>query len=335
MTKILLIRFSSIGDIVLTTPLLRAIKETHPDMVVHFVTKKAYSSVLENHIYIDKLILLDESLMELAQKLRSENYDLIIDLHQNLRTFLLKTILLKPFKSFKKLNIQKFLLVNFKINRLPQGHIVDRYFKTIETLRVFDDRKGLEYFNGFNDIVASDNLLKRQNIAEPYVALVVGGTWETKQIPINKIAEIIENVMFPVVLLGGPGDLDVAEKIINQFPQKVISAVGKAKLNESAELIRRSLYVITGDTGLMHIAAAYQKKVFSVWGNTVPEFGMYPYIPQNESLSELLEVKDLKCRPCSKLGYRSCPEKHFDCMQKQNFTAIFSYDKSLKENKTQ
>jgi len=321
MQKVLIIRFSSIGDIVLTSPLLRAIKAQKPDTQIHYVTKKAYASVLEHNPHIDQLYLLDHSMKDLLKQLKKESYDLIIDLHKNLRSQRIKLVLQKPSVSFNKLNKEKWLMVRFKRNKLPQKHIVDRYFETLKPMGVHQDHLGLEYYNGCENQSEIPDLKKV--IHQKYVALVLGGTYYTKQIPEKKLDELLEHLEYPFILLGGPGEMELSEKLQNRFPEKVWNSVGKASINQSAEIIRKSHFVITGDTGLMHIAAAYQKKIFSVWGNTIPEFGMTPYMPQHPENIHVLEVKNLPCRPCSKLGYHSCPKKHFDCMMKQDFSVIF------------
>jgi len=116
--------------------------------------------------------------------------------------------------------------------------------------------------------------------------------------------------------LGGKEDFEKGERISNSIGENVFNACGKFNINQSASLVKQAKKVITNDTGLMHIAAAFRKDIISLWGNTIPEFGMFPYMPGDENKSHILEVKDLSCRPCSKLGYKSCPKKHFDCMQK-------------------
>lgn len=322
MKKVLIIRFSSIGDIVLTSPIIRAIKEQKPGTQIHYLTKKAYQPVLEHHPYIDRLFLLEDSMKNLLKKLKKENYDLIIDLHKNLRSQRIKWALRKVSVSFNKLNREKWWMVRFKKNRLPQTHIVDRYFQELERFGIHNDHKGLDYFNGCENHLKLDGFEKIQK--EKYVALVLGGTYYTKQIPEEKLKELIEQLEYPIVLLGGPGEAELAEKLKKRDPDKTWNPVGKARLNQSAELIRNSHFVITGDTGLMHIAAAYQKKIFSVWGNTIPEFGMAPYMPKNSEKSIILQVKNLSCRPCSKLGFNSCPKNHFDCMMKQDFSEIIN-----------
>lgn len=321
MQKVLIIRFSSIGDIVLTTPLLRAIKAQKPGIQIHYVTKKAYASVLQHNPHIDKLFLLDHSMKDLLRQLKQESYHLIIDLHKNWRSQRIKFGLRKPSVSFDKLNREKWLMVRFKKKILYQKHIVDRYFETLKPMGVHQDHLGLEYHNGCENKLALDGF--EELIQQKYVALVLGGTYYTKQIPEEKLNELIARLELPIVLLGGHSEIKLAQTLSEKFPRKVKNAVGISNLNQSAELIRKSHFVITGDTGLMHIAAAYQKKIYSVWGNTIPEFGMDPYLPQKPENSIILQVKDLKCRPCSKLGYNSCPKKHFNCMMQQDFSVIF------------
>ncbi|MBP8033417.1 MAG: hypothetical protein KAZ71_02400, partial [Bacteroidia bacterium] len=144
--KILVVRFSSIGDIVLTTPILRCIKQQLKDVELHYITKNNFLSVIENNIYVDKVFTIKDSLKDVIPQLKKENYDYIIDLHHNVRTLRLKTALGKKSFSFNKLNWEKFLVVNFKKNKLPNIHIVDRYFETVQSLGVNNDGKGLDYF---------------------------------------------------------------------------------------------------------------------------------------------------------------------------------------------
>ena len=320
MTKILIIRLSSIGDIVLTSPLLRAIKAQKPAIEVHFLSKENYISVLENNPYIDKLFLFNDDLNHSIQELKHEKYDYIIDLHKNLRTFRIKKALNVPSYSFEKLNWEKWLLVKFKINNLPHIHIVQRYFNTLKPLGITNDHLGLEYYSGLEN---EENITGLPlEISSEYVALVIGGTYYTKQIPIEKLLEVIQHIQLPIILLGGKEDIEIARELEKRTEKKIYNAVGQSSINESAEIIRRSNYVITGDTGLMHIAAAYQKKIFSFWGNTVPEFGMSAYMPEHPKRSIILENKSLNCRPCSKLGFQSCPKNHFDCMNTLDVSRI-------------
>ena len=312
--KILIIRFSSIGDIVLTTPIVRSIKAQQPDVEIHYLTKISFSTLLTNNPFIDKIHCYNDNLNKIIQELRKENFDYIIDLHNNIRTTIVKLCLLKPSFSFNKLNLKKWLLVNLKINLLPEIHVVDRYFKAVEKLNIINDDLGINFFIPKNEQIIINEL--PLNLQKGYVALVIGGKHATKQLPENILIHLCKETKIPIVLLGGKEDRAKAENIrITSENLNIFNAAGIYSIHQSASFIEKSLKVITSDTGLMHIASAFKKEIISVWGNTVPEFGMYPYFPEKEKYkSEILQVKGLKCRPCSKIGFNTCPEKHFNCM---------------------
>jgi ADP-heptose:LPS heptosyltransferase len=317
--KILIVRFSSIGDIVLTTPVVRCLKKQLQGAEIHFLTKQKFASVIEHNPYIDKLYTTGDSLSDVLPKLKQENYDYVIDLHHNLRTLKVKSALGKKAFSFNKLNWEKFLIVNFKINKLPQKHIVERYFETVTSLGVANDGQGLDYFIAKKDEITISESLP-VNFQKGYHVLVVGGSYYTKQIPVNKLKEICGLSTKPLVLVGGKEDSGVAEQVYASFKETTLNLCGKLNLNQSASVIQQAQTVITSDTGLMHIAAAYKKDIISVWGNTIPEFGMGPYLAGKNS--HVWEVKGLPCRPCSKLGYKKCPKGHFKCMNNIKVTSV-------------
>lgn len=206
------------------------------------------------------------------------------------------------------------LLIRFKINRLPKKHIVDRYLETTAAFQVENDGKGLDFFIPEKEEFKINDL--PPTFQNGFVAFVIAGTYATKKLPVEKISEICQKINFPVILLGGKREYDEGEKILSQSKGNVLNYAGKISLNRSASLVRDANLVLTNDTGLMHIAAAFQKKILSFWGNTVADFGMVPYQPHPASLR--LEVDNLKCRPCSKLGFQKCPKKHFRCMNEIN-----------------
>ncbi len=319
MQTVLFIRFSSIGDIVLCSPLFRALKTQQPDTRIFFATKKQYKSLLEHNPYIDKLFLLDKDMEHLISALQAEQIDFVADLHNNLRSRRVRWAVKAHAKVVSKYNWQKWLLVRFKINKMPNSHIVDRYFETLKPLGVQNDKQGLEFYNGLS-LEDSQHLL--QSIPQQYAVVVVGGTYFTKRMPIPKLIEAVEALPYPVVLIGGKGDISTAA-VVCQVTQhfQTINMCGQMSIAQSAELIRLSQLVITGDTGMMHIAAAYHKTILSVWGNTVPALGFAPYMPQQLHKAVILENNALKCRPCSKLGYNKCPKKHFKCMKDLDINA--------------
>jgi ADP-heptose:LPS heptosyltransferase len=321
--KFLIVRFSSIGDIVLTSPVVRCVKQQVKDAEVHFLTKKSFAAVVEHNPFIDKKIYLDEDLDSLITELKKEKYDFIIDLHHNLRTLKIKRALGVKSFAFNKLNIEKWLIVNLKINNLPAMHIVDRYMETVKSFGVVNDGKGLDYFITQQDGKAIEKL--PQEFQPGYIAFVIGAKHNTKKLPVEKIVSIIKKINRPVLLMGGKEDFEMAEQIISAVQSKTVcNACGKFSLNESAALVKHAEKVITHDTGLMHIAAAFKKEIISVWGNTIPEFGMYPYYGDFETRNSKFEIKGLSCRPCSKIGFDKCPRGHFKCMMLHDENGISS-----------
>ena len=308
--KILILRFSSIGDIVLTTPVVRCIKN-QLGAEIHFLTKTSFAPILEANPYIDQVFSFQKEIpSEMVQRLKSARYDYIIDLHHNLRSLRLKLALGRPTRSFDKLNWEKWLLVRFKIDRMPSGHIVDRYMATVKHLGVDYDGKGLDYF-----IPESENLEKIALPKNPFVAFALGATHATKRLPEEKIIEICQAITEPLILLGGKAEKDLGERISNALGHRIQNLCGQLSLHQSAAVIRLSNKVITHDTGLMHIAAALRKPIVSVWGSTVPKFGMWPFYPTGMDLNTSVEVLGLGCRPCSKIGFDHCPQGHFKCMR--------------------
>lgn len=326
--KILIVRFSSIGDIVLTTPVIRTLK-SQMEAEVHYATKAEYRSILEANPYLDKIHVLGDSLNKLISDLKMENYDLIIDLHNNLRTRILKLKLGKKSFTFKKLNFRKWLLVNFKIDLLPHIHIVDRYMDVLKPLNIKMDSLGLDHFIPEKDEVEPDWLPETHR--NQYAVFVIGAKFKTKQLPIKRMIELCDRINKPIVLIGGKEDEEVAkeierffqpgskeeEKAIEGLNKKTVifNAVGKFSINQSASVIAHAAWVFTHDTGMMHIAAAFKKPIYSIWGNTVPSFGMYPYRTQ----FTIFENKKIGCRPCSKIGFEKCPKGHFKCMNDLTF----------------
>jgi len=329
--KFLILRFSSIGDIVLTTPVIRCLKKKFPEAEIHYATKRAFHSLVKHNHYISKIHLLDDSVFTLINELKQEKFDYVIDLHHNQRTWLIKTMLGVKSSSFNKLNFEKWLMVNFKINRLPNLHIVDRYMAACKELGVENDGHGLDYFIPAEDEVAIDSL--PATFSKGYVGWVIGAKQNTKQFPIEKITKALDKINQPVVLMGGKEDIQNAEKIMaSASNQNIYNGCGKYSLNQSASLIKKAAVVVTNDTGLMHISAALKKKVYSIWGNTIPAFGMTPYYgTSNADIKSLrFETLNLSCRPCSKLGYSACPKGHFKCMNMINELEIAALVNEIK-----
>ncbi|HQW86732.1 MAG TPA: glycosyltransferase family 9 protein, partial [Flavobacteriales bacterium] len=315
--KVLVLRFSSIGDIVLTSPVLRCVKQQVPGAEVHVATKSAFADLLRFNPHVDQVHELGDDLEGLIRQLKAERFDRVIDLHHNLRTARIKRALGVPARSFNKLNVEKWLLVNLRIDRLPRVHIVDRYLATAADLGVKNDGLGLELHIPTERRVALDILPAGHR--HGYTALAIGAAHATKRLPPHKLVALAKAIEGPIVLIGSEGDSAVARAIGDAVGARVYDATGRFDLLGSASLIGSAHSVIAHDSGAMHIACAFAKvpagspvlgdlagsgstagsppssgdptevqgdpaevrAVVSIWGNTVPQFGMGPYIPQH------------------------------------------------------
>jgi ADP-heptose:LPS heptosyltransferase len=322
--KILIVRFSSIGDIVLTTPVLRCLKNQLNSIEIHYLLKSKYETVLSENPNIDKLITIEKSVKEIIPELKAEKYDYIIDLHHNIRTLRLKTQLGIKSKSFPKFNFKKWILVNLKRDKLPQTHVVNRYFQAVKFLNVENDNLKCDFFISEKnkvDVFSEFNFRQRS-----FVCFAIGAQFFTKRLPLLKMLEIVNNINQPIVLIGDRLDEEIAVELMKKSNKKDIkSACGSFSIQQSASIVQQSAVLLTHDTGMMHIASAFEIPTVSVWGNTVPAFGMTPYFPNDKKMFSVHEVQNISCRPCSKIGYSKCPKKHFNCMELQD-SAFISND---------
>ena len=297
----------------LTTPVVRCLKQ-QTGAEVHFLSKQAFESILVSNPYIDRVFSFQKKISEVLPVLQAEKYDLVIDLHRNLRSLWVRKRLGCPSYTFDKLNFEKWLLVNTGINRLPDVHIVQRYMEAVSTLGVEYDGKGLDFFipegSDWQNSSQADKIP-----AKPFIAFVLGATHATKRLPEEKIIDICSQLQQDVVLLGGTTESETGQRVAQAAGAHVVNLCGQLSLHASASVVRDAAMVLTHDTGLMHIAAAFHKNIVSIWGNTIPGFGMYPLYPTGMQRNTSLEVIGLKCRPCSKIGYDRCPKGHFNCMQ--------------------
>jgi ADP-heptose:LPS heptosyltransferase len=329
--KFLIIRFSSIGDIVLTTAAIRCLKKQIPNAEVHFLTKAKFKAVTAANPYIDKFHYYTDDLNALAEELSKEDFDYVIDLHKNIRTYLLSFKLINEkaiWLSYHKLSVEKFLLTRLGINIMPRRHISLRCIDALKELDVVDDGNGLDYFIAETDRIKESDLPSGHLFG--YVALVIGGTYFTKKLPVYKLKEICAKIDYPIVLLGGKEDEEAGKEIAATNDIKIFNACGKFSLNESADLIRRAHLVISHDTGLQYIASAYQKPTLAIWGGTTPKLQVEPFFgTANPTLHKNFIVPGLPCQPCSNFGTKKCPRGHFKCMKKQDTDLIAATASSM------
>lgn len=321
--KMLVIRLSSIGDIVLTTPVIRCLKQQMPGIELHFLTKQKFRAVTIANPYIDKFHYFDKDFSQTIKAIRAEQFDYVIDLHKNLRTLrlYLETDTKTKWYSYRKLSIQKFLLTKFGINTMPGIHISQRSLNTLKPLGIKDDGKGLDYFIPAEEHIQKDDLPMSHRMG--YIAIVIGASYYTKKLTVEKLKQLCGNIQHPVILVGGKEDIPEGDAIAAIDPVKIYNACGKFSLNESADIVRQAKLVVSHDTGLQYIACAFQKKVLAVWGGTSPKLDVEPYYGnamQQKHTNYI--VPGLKCQPCSNYGTKTCPKKHFKCMRLQDVDAM-------------
>src|ERR1700761_1733710 len=317
--KILVIRFSSMGDIIYTTPVVRCLKKQLKDAEVHFLTKPAFKYIYDNNPYVGRLLLLKPTLAETIEEIKSEKYDYIIDLHNNLRTSLIKLRTGIKSSTYKKQRIRKWLSLKFHLKLVPPVTLVERYLKAVKFLGVKNDGKPIDYY-----IKAEHDLKKLLPLShqEKYVAFVIGATHFTKRMPNEKIISICRQINQPVVLLGGEDVKANGTEIANAIGSNIYNACGVTSLDESVFLVSKAEKTIGFDTGLTHIAEAFDKPIASIWGRTVPELlGVQPYMVKD---AEVIGI-DISCRPCSKFGLEKCPLGHFKCMKEIPDDTVVSF----------
>ncbi len=306
--KILVIRFSSMGDIIYTTPVVRCLKNQLKDAEIHFLTKPAFKYIYDNNPYISKLLLLKPTLAETIEDIKAEHYDYIIDLHSNIRTSLIKLRTGIKSSTYKKQRIRKWLSLKFNLKLVPPVHLVERYLKTVKFLGVKNDGKPIDYY-----IKSTHDIKKLLPVShqQKYVAFIIGATHFTKRMRNEKIINICKKISLPIVLLGGDDVKVNGDIIAKAIGENIYNACGITSLDESVYMVSQATNIIGFDTGLTHIAEAFNKPIASIWGGTVPELlGVQPYMVTD---AKVIGV-DLPCRPCSKFGLEKCPMGHFNCM---------------------
>lgn len=364
--RVLIIRMSALGDILICTPLIRCLKECC-DVEIYVLTKPSGAAILSENPHIKEIMLYEGSFFRTAWALNKKNFYYVADLHGVLRSkmfclavqllALLKGRLIAVGSSPKYTALRRKAAKLHRPCLLPQNHVVERHFKAFSQKKfplLNIDNKGLDYFEDvpLSSVEHSLNSITTRGSDDPnsisikaallvincvkvppiYIAIAIGSQHFTKQIPTSLIVSICKAMSeFPVFLVGDKNDIEKAESVLYSYsPRNVVSLCGRLSFNQSASIIRHSSLVISGDSIMMHLAAALNKPLISIWGSTVPELGMFPYYSKVEPApSRIFEVKDIDCRPCHVHGLKECPLGHHNCMEKQDVTDIINYAKSI------
>lgn len=306
--KILVIRLSSLGDIILSFPLLKKLKQKFPESEIHYLTRKKYQEVLSLDNNTDKIIVFDDSVTAARKYIKEQNYDLIVDIHKNPKSILISAGNAKEVVRYKKENIKKYLLVKFKINLFVK--VIPVWKKYILSVKKYLAE------NDFKFSISELKYDKTKIIEDRYIVIAPATRHFTKTYPVDKFIEWInifnKNNDFKVILAGDDSEND--KKICSNIEancKNIINMCGLLNIEQLAGVLYNSEFIICNDSAILHLSEAIGKRTFAIFGSTVKEFGFFPQLPE----SEVLEIKGLKCRPCTHIGRDKCPLGHFRCMR--------------------
>ena len=314
--RILIIRLSSLGDVLLASPVIRALKQKKSGLKIDFLVRRNYEQAVKHNPYLNEVISFndDSGIDDLCRSLNQKGYDLIADLQNNFRSRKILRGVNAPVIKFVKPSAKKFLLVHFKINFLKDAKPIPvRYAEVFNDIEL--DNLGPE-FHYPNDVYSP------LNMNDINIGLCPGSRHYTKMWPKEYFIEFgrkLSQQGFKPVIIGGRADKTICDEITNGIPGSV-NLVNEDDLFLTADNMKKCKIVVTNDSGLMHLASAVGTPLIAVFGSTVREFGFYPYRAKNL----ILENNSLSCRPCSHIGRRDCPKKHFKCMRGLNPQLLFT-----------
>jgi len=325
--RILIIRLSSIGDIVLTTPVIRALNTQYPDIKIDYLIKEQFKDLIAYHPALDTIHTIPKDftfkqLLDFRKQLQSSGeYDFILDLHDNIRSRVLTFRGNLPYKRYNKHRFYRWLYVYWKIpTSAIEPYITDRYFEAAEPLGISDDGKGLDFYFPGDFTFASSNLAAQATAfgkaGQPFT-MAPGAAWPTKQWLPERFVEVgkhlIDDFGATIALLGGPAEQKLSDQIREGIdrPDSVLDFTGQTSLLETAKILEKSRLHIGNDSGLTHIATAFQKKVLVILGSTARPLAFHPKYTEHF----IAEDPELSCRPCTHMGRSECPLGHLRCMK--------------------
>lgn len=319
--KILIFRLSSIGDIVLTSSLIRCIRNTYPSAKIDFVVKKQFLQLVENNPFLDTVYGVDSSeglrgLRQLKNRLKENKYDVFLDIHKNFRSIYFRTFFggAKIF-TYKKNILKRSLLVHLGFDIYSnEAPVYKRFVSAASKLHVVYDNEYTDFFIPENKKAEFQDIASEMgfNANLPYIVLGPGASFYNKCWPKDKFVELCDkltNAHHQIALIGGPAEQETCDIIKNMSSATIYNFAGKLDLLQSAALLENATVTVVNDTGMLHLSEALRTPVIGLYGPTVTQFGYYPILPNSIGLSI-----DLKCRPCTKMGKDFCPKKHFKCM---------------------
>lgn len=337
-SKILILRLGSIGDVILTTPLVRAVRARFPQAEITFLVKQEFADLLRHNARIDRLITFDKATgfrgwRQIARSLSRERFDWVIDLHRNARTRYLKAGLRAgEITTYRKQLLRRTLLVRTGINLLAGAPpIMNRYFEAVARAGVRYDGRGTEVFPGPEAGRKVLELLAGEGYEPGSVLAAVcpGASFANKQWLPERFAAVADDLAARghfVVLLGGARDETLCRTIAATMRGRAAVVAGRLGLAEAAALLGSCALAVTNDSGLLHLAQSQRTPVVAIYGPTTAELGYFP-LPERSVVVQA----HIACRPCTHNGRRRCPKGHFRCMREIGADAVIAAARSLLE----
>jgi ADP-heptose:LPS heptosyltransferase len=325
--KVLVTCGRSLSEVIFATPIIRALKVQLDDVELHVLADLKSAFVLDENPYVDSIHFYHPTIWKNFQRLKRERFDLIADLTEGLKTKFLCLLLGAKTYKLKSIRWKRWLMVNLKIDQLPNRHVVDRMFEGLNNLQLKPDELGLDFFIPEKDKVMKDWL--PEAFQDGFYAFCINACYNTRKLTVDRMIELCDKINKPIVLMGLKEDFEVGEVISSFFGKSVsisyeegllqlnkrtivYNACGKFNLNQMASVIKQSRAVFTFDNEFIPVASAFKKEIFGLWGNTILLFGAYPY----RTRFTVLENNRISCRPCTAKGYDKCPKGHFKCMNR-------------------
>ena len=311
--RILVIQTAFLGDVILATPIWENIHAAYPHAQIDVVVKKGNESLLTGHPFLHQVFIFDKrnkvkNLWNLGKTLRSQQYDLVINLQRFASSGILTLLTRgKESRGFQKNPLSLFFSKRYPHEMKPDWHEVDRNLCLISDLVTAPIRRP-QLFPSKDDL---NSVQIYQD--DPYCCLAPTSVWFTKQAPLEIWLELIEKLSQTkeqIFLLGAPSDRAYLDEIVkNTRTPQVINLAGQLSLLQSAALMAGAKHNYVNDSGPLHLASATNAPVSAFFCSTVPEFGFGPLSDH----SDIIEVKNLDCRPCGLHGHKACPKGHFKC----------------------
>jgi heptosyltransferase-2 len=334
--RILIIQTAFIGDVILCTPLVKALRKTFPDSYLSFLLIPETKNVLENNPHLNETLVYDKrkrkgigSFLDIVTKIKRRDFDLVVIPHRSLRSALLAYLSGIPQRIGFDRSAGSFLL-NSKVVYSSNAHEVDRNLTLLSGLNPNLSDKSPELFPSSEDISHARKLLIESGIQDKdkIVGIAPGSVWTTKRWLPERFSEacqlLMDKAKVKVLLLGSRDDRELCERIAGLIKDKPMILAGSLSILQSAAVTSLCRVILSNDSAPVHIASAMKRPVVAIFGSTIPEFGFAPY-----GVDHIIIQKKMDCRPCGIHGKRKCPEKHFRCMKDLPVEEVFQAVLSL------